>query len=91
MLHQQRRFGNWPTRGWGTSAQPHTSHSIADHEWRCWPLHKNAMAELAHIGNSGRVLAVAEYRPTGADSERGIVNSARCLVTVYRWVWVSGA
>jgi hypothetical protein len=40
----------WPTRGWGTSAQPRTSHGIADHEWRCWPLHKNAMAELAHIG-----------------------------------------
>ena len=39
----------WPTRGWGTSAQPRTSHGIADHEWRCWPLHKNAMPELAHI------------------------------------------
>ena len=40
----------WPTRAWGTSAQPRTSHGIADHEWRCWPLHKNAMPELAHIG-----------------------------------------
>jgi hypothetical protein len=38
-----------------TSAQPRTSHGIADHEWRCWPLHKNAMAELAHIGMCGRV------------------------------------
>ena len=34
--------------------------------------------------------AVAEYRPTGAASGRGIVDPARCLVTVYRWVWVSG-
>jgi len=38
----------------GTSAQPRTSHGIADHKWRCWPLHKNAMAELAHIGRFGR-------------------------------------
>jgi len=42
------------------------------------------------IGNSGRVLAAAGYRPTGAASGRGIVNRARCLVTVYRWVLVSG-
>jgi hypothetical protein len=40
--------------------------------------------KLAHIGNSGRVLAAAGYRPTGAASRRGIVNPARCLVTVYR-------
>jgi hypothetical protein len=39
---------------WGASAQPRTSHGIADHEWRCWPLHKNVMPELPHIGRSGR-------------------------------------
>lgn len=49
-LARNRRSG--PPRGWGTSAQPRTSHGIADHEWRCWPLHKNAMPELAHIGMS---------------------------------------
>src|SRR6266851_10475742 len=52
----------WPTRGWGTSAQPRTSHGIADHEWRCWPLHKNAMPELAHIGMCGRLEPVAATR-----------------------------
>jgi hypothetical protein len=33
-----------------TSTQLHVSHCIADNEWRCWPLHKDAGTELAHIG-----------------------------------------
>jgi hypothetical protein len=45
----------------GTSAQPRTSHGIADHEWRCWPLHKNAMAELAHIGMCGNRMSRDRY------------------------------
>jgi hypothetical protein len=46
--------GDLATQRVGTSAQPRASHRIADHEWRCWPLHKNAVAELAHIGRVGR-------------------------------------
>src|SRR5262249_18406681 len=45
---------------------------------------------IRYSANSGRVLEAAGYRPTGAASRRGIVNPARCLVTVRRWVWVSG-
>jgi hypothetical protein len=48
-----RRVGDLAHPRVGTSAQPRTSHGIADHEWSCWPLHKNAMAELAHIGMCG--------------------------------------
>jgi hypothetical protein len=43
-----------------------------------------------YFGNSERDLAAAGHRPTGAASGRGIVNPARCLVTVYRWVSVNG-
>jgi hypothetical protein len=51
-------FGDLAQPRVGASAQPRTSHGIADHEWRCWPLHKNAMAELAHIGMSGQLVAL---------------------------------
>ena len=44
-------FGDLAHRRVGTSAQPRTSHGIADREWRCRPPHKNAMAALAHIGS----------------------------------------
>ena len=47
-------FGDLAHPRVGTSAQPRTSHGIADHEWRYWPLHENAMPELAHIGMCGR-------------------------------------
>ena len=53
-------------------------------------MHKRTCTHRPLFGNSGRVLAAAGYRPTGAASGRGIVNRARCLVTVYRWVLVSG-
>ena len=44
-------FGDLAHRRVGTSAQPRTSHGIADREWRCRPPHKNAIAALAHIGS----------------------------------------
>jgi hypothetical protein len=53
-------------------------------------VHGCAPSAIAHFGNSGRVLSVAKYRPTGAANGRGIVDTARCPVMVYWWVWVSG-
>src|SRR5580693_3316057 len=66
----------WPTRGWGTSAQPRTSHGIADHEWRCWPLHKNAMPELAHNTHEGegvlKAKPVKSFRPAISGRRLGL-------------------
>jgi hypothetical protein len=49
-----RRVGDLAHPRVSTSAHPRTFHGVAGHEWRCWPLHKNAMAELAHIGRRVR-------------------------------------
>jgi hypothetical protein len=79
----------WPTRGWGTSAQPRTSHGIADHEWRCWPLHKNAMPELAHIGRSARCRPSCDRQASSpvahqlADMRRGSAGGS------HRQYWTS--
>ena len=79
VIHTQRRLDDLAHMRVGTSAQPRTSHGIADHEWRCWPLHKNAMAELAHIGISVRCRPSCDRqasRPVAhqlADMRRGSV------------------
>ena len=62
-------------------AQPHTSHGIADHGWKCWPLHKNAMPELAHIGRIGLSCAALMMHKTyglaaGMLRHRGHANCA---------------
>jgi hypothetical protein len=72
----------WPTRGWGTSAQPRTSHGIADHEWRCWPLHKNAMPELAHIGMSGRVRTDFQLAETITARRHNVPSGAALTATL---------
>ncbi len=46
---RNRRSG--PPGGW-VPVLSYVSHCIADHEWRCCPLHKDAQRELAHIGTT---------------------------------------
>src|SRR5580692_7496521 len=64
-----RRSG--PPRGRGTSAQPRTSHSIADHEWRCWP--------LRHADGSERHWPLRRRSAPGRDRRRHPVPDQSAL------------
>jgi hypothetical protein len=68
------RRGTHPWDGLRTGMAD-TSHGIADHEWRCWPLYKNAMPELAHIGRIGRPSAVSATRAVGPVNPSGMVQA----------------
>jgi len=43
-------FGDLAHPGGWVLVLSYVSHCIADHEWRCCPLHKDAQRQLAHIG-----------------------------------------
>jgi hypothetical protein len=52
----------WPPQQASLSAQPLICWLLADREWRCRPLYRNAPSELAHIGRFGRPRARTERR-----------------------------